>query len=56
MKIKLSIVTENDKHFPDNISDDKIESVTGKAWLMLLNMIRDKDESVYIESVEVLER
>lgn len=56
MKIKLSIVTENDKHFSDNISDDKIKAVAGKAWLMLLNMMCDKGESAYIESVEVLER
>lgn len=56
MKIKLSIVTENNKHLPDNIPNDKIEAVTGKAWLMILNMIRDKDEHAYIESVGVLER
>ena len=56
MKIKVSFVTENNKHLRDDISNDKIEAVTGKAWLMLLNMMRDKDENVYIESVEVLER
>jgi hypothetical protein len=56
MKIRITIMTENDKHFPDDVSDQRIEAATKVGWMALLNMLKDDGESVSVEKCELIER
>ena len=54
MKIRVTLMTENDKHM--DASNDKLQEITKAAWDMLLAMVSADDETGYVESVEIVER
>lgn len=54
MKIRLTIMTENDKPRPEELTENMVIA----AWQVVLNMmhlVSDSDDSVTIESAEFVE-
>ena len=59
MKIRITIMTENDKHFDEKYSKELIERKTKYAWDLVLKMIllqSKENETASVESVELVER
>lgn len=57
MKIRLTIMTENDKHLPDNVSTDDVTPKITEAWANMLNVLGSvNNDRAYVESVEFVER
>lgn len=54
MKVRLTIMTENDKPRPEELTEDKVKAM----WQALLNvmcLMSDSNDSATIESVEFVE-
>ena len=57
MKIRLTIMTENDKHLKDGVSDRDVASKVAFAWNQILAAVTEgTNDSGYIENVEIVER
>ena len=59
MKIRITIMTENDKHFDEKYSKELIERKTKDAWDLVLKMIllqSKENETASVESAELVER
>ena len=59
MKIRITIMTENDKHFDEKYSKELIERKTKEAWDLVLKMIllqSKENETASVESAELVER
>lgn len=60
MKIRVTIMTENDKHIDTSVSDEKIKAYTEAGWQAILSMmVRESDdpsEKAIVESCELIER
>lgn len=56
MKLRVTLITENDKPVPDNVTDEQMEIATKCAWNILLDTLKDKDEIAYVEECELVER
>lgn len=59
MKIRITIMTENDKHFDEKHSKELIERKTKDAWDLVLKMIllqSKENETASVESAELVER
>ena len=58
MKIRLTIMTENDKHIDERISDERVEQMVAMAWQMILDNLPGKslDEKGIVEKCELVER
>ena len=59
MKIRVTIMTENDKHIDDQYSKELIERKTKDGWdfvLKALAISSDKNETASVESCELVER
>lgn len=60
MKIKVTVMTENDKHLDESYSKDEIESKVRKAWQIIFDMMLldgdDPSEKITVESCELVER
>ena len=59
MKIRITIMTENDKHFDEKYSKELIEIKTKDAWDLVLKMIllqSKENETASVESAELVER
>lgn len=57
MKIRVTLMTENDKHLP-NMSKEEIEAKARMGWEMLMTMISidaGENERGYVESCELVE-
>ena len=54
MKIRVTIMTENDKHRLD-VPKEKIEQVARTGWNQLLTDLTPSDEKAYVESCELVE-
>ena len=58
MKIRVTLMTENDKH--TDIPDDKLQAEVKNGWDILTSLINrlseDPSEKVTVESVEVVEK
>ena len=58
MKIRVTIMTENDKHRPD-LTKESIENSAKFGWNLLLKELlygyEDESESAYVESCELVE-
>ena len=53
MKVRLTILTENDAKVPDGITEDVIQ----KVWQSVLNSIclfSDREEKATVEKVEII--
>lgn len=53
MKVRVTIMTENDEHLPD-ISKEEIEARAKLGWNVILAMIGSSDVA-YVESCELVE-
>lgn len=54
MKVRLTIMTENDKPRPEELTEDKVKEV----WQALLNVVclmSDSNDSIMVESAEFVE-
>ena len=59
MKIRITIMTENDKHIDEKYSKELIEQKTKDGWdfvLKALAISSDKNETAFVESCEMVER
>ena len=59
MKIRVTIMTENDKHLDDQYSKELIERKVKDGWdfvLKALAISSDKNETASVESCELVER
>ena len=58
MKIRVTLMTENDKHIPvDKINDEELLKKTKQGWDLLLAMINAQgNESSVVENIEIVER
>lgn len=58
MKIRVTLMTENDKHL--DIPDDQLRAVAEKAWNWMLsnfNMFKlDPSDHATVEAVEIVEK
>lgn len=55
MKIRVTLMTENDKHLP-GYSKEEIEDATKKLWdAFLSTMLVADDDKAYVESCELVE-
>lgn len=53
MKIRLTVLTENDKHV--NVPKEELERKTKAAWNMFFAMLSESGETATIEKCEVVE-
>lgn len=58
MKVRVTLMTENNKHINEDISDYEVQKMAEDAWLLFIIALNEKtgDDKVYLEKVEVLER
>lgn len=58
MKIRVTLMTENDKHV--DIPDDELRKMAETAWKLMLSTIsvfkEDPSDHATVESVEIIER
>ena len=57
-KIRVTIMTENDKHLDERYSDEYIEATAKKAWDYILSVFTDplSDDKATVEKCELIER
>lgn len=58
MKIRVTLLTENDKHIPDDvISDEELLKKVKEGWDLIMTLINIKgNETNIVENVEIVER
>lgn len=54
MKVRLTIMTENNKPRPEELTEDKVKAVW-QAVLNVMCLMSDSDDSITIESAEFVE-
>ena len=57
MKVRVTLMTENDKHVEESVSDEMVLKIAEQAWNEFA-LLHNKyfNESVSVEKVEVVER
>ena len=59
MKIRITIMTENNKHLDEKYSKELIEQTAKNGWdfaLKALTLLSENNETVSVESCELVER
>jgi hypothetical protein len=60
MKIRVTLMTENDKHLDESVSKEMVEEKTKLVWETLMRMLHDysedENEVVTVEKCELVER
>lgn len=59
MKIRVTMLTENDEHLDESITKEEVESKALLGWTIAMNMLTaagGKYEKATIESCELVER
>lgn len=57
MKVRVTLMTENNKHISEDISDEEIQKIAEYTWNIFIKMLNDDpDDKAYLEKVEVVER
>lgn len=54
MKVRVTLVTENDKHIDAPI--EQVESMVKGAWEIFCRVASGKGEAATVESIEVIEQ
>lgn len=54
MKVRVTLMTENNKHINEDISDEEIQKIAEDTWNIFIKMLND--DKAYLEKVEVVER
>lgn len=58
-KIRVTIMTENDKHFDERYSDEQIEIAAKEAWNKVIDLLSNPlfgDDRGIVEKCELIER
>lgn len=58
MKVRVTLMTENDKHVDESVSDEKLQKLAELSWSVVADNLSnyDDDDITIVEKVEVLER
>ena len=58
MKVRVTLMTENDKHVDESVSDEKIQKLAELSWSVVADTLSnyDGDDITIVEKVEVVER
>lgn len=58
MKVRVTLMTENNKHINEDISDYEVQKMAEDAWFLFITALNEKtgDDKAYLEKVEVVER
>lgn len=59
MKIRVTLLTENDKHFDESLSKESIEKITKEGWQLIMDLFCkdcDDNSTAIVESCELIER
>lgn len=58
MKVRVTLMTENDRHADESVSDEKIQKLAELSWSVVADTLSnyDEDDITIVEKVEVLER
>ena len=59
MKIRVTLLTENDKHLDESISKERIETEAKLAWeaiMTYLSKLSNDESNAIVESCELVER
>ena len=57
MKVRVTLMTENNKHINEDISDEEIQKIAEDTWNIFIKMLNDdSDDKAYLEKVEVVKR
>ena len=56
MKLKITLMTENDKHVDESYTDEDIVKLAEIAWNVILAMMSDPNEKGFVENIELIER
>lgn len=56
MKIRVTLMTENDKHLNESYTNEQIEEEAVKAWKLVSDMLSVNGESMRVEKCELIER
>ena len=58
MKVRVTLMTENNKHINEDISDYEVQKIAEDAWLLFITALNEKtgEDKAYLEKVEVVER
>ena len=56
MKIRVTLMTENDRDVPENMTDEEFERLAVVGWDALLATLKGSDEVAYVEKCELVER
>lgn len=56
MKIRVTLMTENDRDVPENMTDEEFERLAVVGWDALLAMLKGDDEVAYVGKCELVER
>lgn len=57
MKVRVTLMTENNKHINEDISDEEIQKIAEDTWNIFIKMLNDDpDDKAYLDKVEVVER
>ena len=59
MKIRVTIMTENDKHLDEKYSKELVEQKAKDGWdfvLKAMSLSSDKNETAFVENCELVQR
>ena len=56
MKIRVTLITENDKHLADDLTNEEAAKITAGGWNFVMAKLASEGEAGYVENVEILER
>lgn len=56
MKVRATLMTEDDEHLDDTISDEKLQRLAELGWSVVADTLSNDDKICIVEKVEVLER
>lgn len=56
MKVRVTLMTENDKHVDENISDEEIQKQVEWTWNLATSVLSVDNDVCIVEKVEVVER
>lgn len=58
MKVRVTLMIENNKHVDGSVSDEKIQKLAELSWSVIADTLSnyDEDDITIVEKVEVLER
>lgn len=56
MKVRVVLMTENDKHIDQIFTNEQFQKIAENSWVLFLKFHVPYYEKAYVEKVEVIER